>query len=75
MWIQTWSVSMSQCGYGHGMSPCLHVNTDTVSPHFHVDMDIEFLHISMWIQTQSISMSPCGYRHRGSPCLHVDMDM
>ena len=31
IWIQTWSVSlcvsMSPCGYGHRVSPCLHVDT------------------------------------------------
>ena len=48
MWIWTWNVSMSPyvyvswsvymspCGYGHGVSPCLLV-----------DMNMESLHISM----------------------------
>ena len=55
------SVSMSSCGYGHGVSPCLYV-----------DVDMECLHVFMWIWTWSVSMFPCGYRHRMSPCLHVD---
>ena len=50
---------MSACGYGHEVSPCFHVDTDT-----------ECLHVYMWIETQSVSMSPCVF-----PCLHVDMDM
>ena len=45
---------MSPCGYGHGVSPCLHVDTD-----------MECLHVSMWIQTWSVLWvtwrSPCGY--------------
>ena len=40
MWISTWSVSMSLCGYGHGVSPCVYV-----------DADMECLHVSMWIWT------------------------
>ena len=64
------SVSMSSCGYGHGVSPCFHVDTDRVSPCLHVDRDTECLHVSM-----CVSMSPCGYGHGVSPCPHVDMDM
>ena len=73
-----WSVYMSPCAYGHGVSPCLHM-----SPCLHV----ECLHVSMWIWTSRVSMSPCvskspcGYGHGVSPCFHVspclyvDMDM
>ena len=50
---------MSQCGYGHEVSPCLHV----------------CLHVSMWIWTQSVSISPCGYyiiTHMDlAPCLNI----
>ena len=101
---------MSQCGYGHGVSQCLHVDTDMeclhismcvsmficgyvhgVSPCLYVDTDKECLLVSMWIwkwnvpcgyghvsmriMTQGVFMLPCGYGHALSPCFHVDMDM
>ena len=59
----TWDVSMSPCGYGHGVSPCLHM-----------DMDMECLHISMGIQTtECLHVSMVIWTHGVSPCLHVDM--
>ena len=41
MWIDTQSVSMSPCGYGHGVSPCGYRHRVYYELHgnFHVDMD------------------------------------
>ena len=43
---------MSPCGYGHGVSPCLHIGS----------MDTECLNVSM-CDTDHVSMCPCGYGH------------
>ena len=79
MWIWTWSVFISPCGYGDGVSmfPCVsmsYVYMDMkclhVSPCLQGDMSMECLHVSiclhvsMWIWTWNVSMCPC---------LHVSM--
>ena len=48
-------VSMSPCGYGHGVSPCGYRHRVYYELHgdFHVDMD-SHMEISMWIWTMSV---------------------
>ena len=72
-YVSMWSVYMSPCGYGHGVSPCVHV-----------DMDLKIFYISMCLWIWRVSMFPCvsiSYVDMDmeclymSPCLQGNMSM
>ena len=67
-------VSMSPCGYGHGVSPFLHVDMDTdlsMSPcGYYIITHMDFapcLHI-----INHVDLAPCSH-NMDMDCLHVSM--